>query len=300
MEPTLLATPPKTALFAETLTTRRNFLRLAAGSAVGLVFYAGEISRHELELLEVTIRLPRLPDAFAGMKVVQISDFHFQAYTEAMFLEGIVRKVNALAPDLVLLTGDFVSSNPLPQHTNVKLAYHCAEILSRIDCPLRYAIMGNHDALVGAHAVTDALTTHGIPVLANRSVPLERQGQRIWLAGVEDVLMQRPNLATALPPGLRRNGETTILLVHEPDFADYAMGQQVDLVLSGHTHGGQILFPFLPPLMLPDMGTKYVHGHFRLGDGMQLYVNRGIGAVTLPFRFRCPPEITAITLQPGL
>jgi uncharacterized protein len=300
MEPTLLATPPKTALFAETLTTRRNFLRLAAGSAAGLVFYAGEISRHELELLEVTIRLPRLPDAFAGMKVVQISDFHFQAYTEAMFLEGIVRKVNALAPDLVLLTGDFVSSNPLPQHTNVKLAYHCAEILSRIDCPLRYAIMGNHDALVGAHAVTDALTTHGIPVLANRSVPLERQGQRIWLAGVEDVLMQRPNLATALPPGLRRNGETTILLVHEPDFADYAMGQQVDLVLSGHTHGGQILFPFLPPLMLPDMGTKYVHGHFRPGDGMQLYVNRGIGAVTLPFRFRCPPEITAITLQPGL
>src|SRR5271163_3671168 len=124
MEPTLLATPPKTALFADTLTTRRNFLRLAAGSAAGLLFYAGEISRHELELIDVTIRLPRLPDAFAGMKVVQISDFHFHAYTEAFFLEAIVRKVNALAPDLVLLTGDFVSSNPLPQHTNVKLAYH--------------------------------------------------------------------------------------------------------------------------------------------------------------------------------
>ncbi len=300
MEPTLLATPPRTALSADNLVTRRNFLRLAAGSAAGLVFYAGEVSRHELELIEVTIKLPRLPDAFAGMKVVQISDFHFHAYTEAMFLESIVRKVNALAPDLVLLTGDFISSNPLPQHVNVKLAYHCAEILSRIECPLRYAIMGNHDALVGAHAVTDALTTHGLPVLANRSVPLERQGQRIWLAGVEDVLVQRPDLATALPAGPRRDGETTILLAHEPDFADYAMGQQVDLILSGHTHGGQILFPFLPPLMLPDMGTKYVHGLFRLGDGMQLYVNRGIGAVTLPFRFRCPPEITAITLQPGL
>jgi uncharacterized protein len=300
MEPTLLATPPRTALFADTLITRRNFLRLAAGSAAGLVFYASEISRHELELIEVTIKLPRLPDAFAGMKLVQISDFHFQAFTEALFLEAIVRKVNTLAPDLVLLTGDFVSSNPLSQNTNVKLAYHCAEILSRIECPLRYAIMGNHDVLVGAHAVTDALTTHGIPVLANRSVPLERQGQRIWLAGVEDVLQQRPDVATALPAGTRRAGEPTILLAHEPDFADYAMGRQVDLILSGHTHGGQILFPFLPPLMLPDMGTKYVHGLFRLGDGMQLYVNRGIGAVTLPFRFRCPPEITAITLQPGL
>ncbi len=300
MEPTLLATPPRTALSADSLVTRRNFLRLAAGSAAGLVFYAGEISRHELELVNVTIKLPRLPDAFAGMKVVQISDFHFHAYTEALFLEAIVRKVNALAPDLVLLTGDFVSSNPLPQHTNVKLAYHCAEILSHIECALRYAIMGNHDALVGAHAVTDALTTHGIPVLANRSVPLERQGQRIWLAGVEDVLTQRPDLSAALRAAVRRDGEPTILLVHEPDFADYAMGQQVDLILSGHTHGGQILLPFLPPLMLPDMGTKYVHGLFRLGDGMQLYVNRGIGAVTLPFRFRCPPEITAITLQPGL
>jgi predicted MPP superfamily phosphohydrolase len=300
MEPTLLATPPRTALFADKVVTRRNFLRLAAGSAAGLVFYAGEISRHELELIETTIKLPRLPDAFAGMKVVQISDFHFQAYTEAMFLEGIVRRVNALAPDLVLLTGDFVSSNPLPQHTNIKLAYHCAEILSRIQCPLRYAIMGNHDALVGAHAVTDALTTHGIPVLANSFVPLERQSQRIWLAGVKDVLVQRPDLSTALPAGVKRYGETTILLAHEPDFADYAMGRKVDLVLSGHTHGGQILLPFLPPVMLPDMGTKYVHGHFKLGDGMQLYVNRGIGAVTLPFRFRCPPELTAITLQPGV
>jgi uncharacterized protein len=299
MEPTLLAAPPQTAPFADTLITRRNFLRLAAGSATGLVFYAGEISRHELELIYVTIKLPRLPDAFAGMKVVQISDFHFQEYTEAMFLEAVVRKVNALAPELVVLTGDFVSSKPLPQHIGIKLAYHCAEILGRIECPLRYAIMGNHDALVGARAVTDALRIHGIPVLANRCVPLERQGKRIWLAGVEDVLQQRPDLSTALPAAMSRDGEPTILLAHEPDFADYTVGQQVDLILSGHTHGGQILLPFLPPLMLPDMGTKYVHGLFRLGDGMQLYVNRGIGAVNLPFRFRCPPEITAITLQPG-
>jgi hypothetical protein len=87
-------------------------------------------------------------------------------------------------------------------------------------------------------------------------------------------------------------------LAHEPDFADYVVGHQIDLVLSGHTHGGQIRPPFLPPLFLPDLGRRYIQGLFRLGDGMQLYVNRGIGAVTLPFRFRCPPEITVITLQP--
>src|SRR5580692_6916685 len=108
MEPTLVATPAETASLRDTVLTRRNFLWAAAGSAAGLAFYAGEIARHELEIVYVTIRLPRLPDAFAGMKVVQISDFHFQEYTEATFLEAIVRRVNAQAPDLVLLTGDFI------------------------------------------------------------------------------------------------------------------------------------------------------------------------------------------------
>jgi hypothetical protein len=278
--------------------TRRNFLGLAAGSAAALAFYAGEIARHELEIIYLTIRLHRLPDAFAGMKIVQISDFHFEEYTEAAFLDAIVRKVNAVAPDLVVLSGDFVSSKPLPRHFSVRFGYQCAEHLSRLTCPLRYAILGNHDCLVGSHAITDALHTHGIPVLANRFVPLERNGQRIWLAGLKDVLEDKPDLGTALPAE-RSEHEPVILLAHEPDFADYAVGRRVDLVLSGHTHGGQILLPLLPPLLLPDMGRKYVHGLFQMGDGMQLYVNRGIGAVTLPFRFRCRPEITVITLAQG-
>ena len=110
---------------------------------------------------------------------------------------------------------------------------------------------------------------------------------------------QRPDLDAALPAGRSPDHEPVILLAHEPDFADHAVGAQVDLILSGHTHGGQILLPFLPPLLLPEMGIKYVHGLFQLRDGMQLYVNRGIGAVNLPFRFRCPPEITVITLAQG-
>jgi hypothetical protein len=278
--------------------TRRNFLGLAAGSAAALAFYAGEIARHELEIIYLTIKLRRLPDAFAGMKIVQISDFHFEEYTEAAFLDAIVRKVNAVAPDLVVLSGDFVSNKPLPRHFSVRFGYQCAEHLSRLTCPLRYAILGNHDCLVGSHAITDALHTHGIPVLANSFVPLERNGQRIWLAGIKDVLEEKPDLGAALPAG-RSEREPVILLAHEPDFADYAVGRHVDLVLSGHTHGGQILLPLLPPLLLPDMGRKYVHGLFRMGNGMQLYVNRGIGAVTLPFRFRCRPEITVITLAQG-
>jgi predicted MPP superfamily phosphohydrolase len=297
MEPTLVAPPAKPASLGQAVLTRRTFLRVAVGSAAGLAFYAGEISRHELEVVDLTIRLPRLPDPFAGMKIVQISDFHFEEFTEAAFLERVVRRVNELAPDLVVLTGDFVSTKPLPRRFGARMAYHCAEILGQIACPLRYAVLGNHDALVGAPAVIDALRTNSIPVLANNYVPLERDGRRIWLAGIRDVLEQRPDLNAALPAD--SDSGPVILLAHEPDFADHAVRHRVDLVLSGHTHGGQIRLPFLPPLLLPQMGKKYVHGHFRLNDGLQLYVNRGIGAVNLPFRFRCPPEITVITLAPA-
>jgi uncharacterized protein len=298
-ETTLDAPSAQPASLGKTAFTRRNFLWLAAGSAAGMAFYAGEISRHELEIVYRTITIPRLPDPFAGLKIVQISDFHFHEYTEAAFVEAVVRRVNEVAPDLVVMTGDFVSSKPLPRQFSVRMSYHCAEILSRIECPLRYAILGNHDALVGAPAVTDSLQTHGIPVLTNSSVPLERDGRRLWLAGMQDALEQRPDLLTALPTGRNPGREPLILLAHEPDFADRVLGEQIDLVLSGHTHGGQIRIPFLPPLLLPEMGTKYVEGLFRLRDGTQLYVNRGIGAVNLPFRFRCPPEISVITLQPS-
>ncbi len=111
--------------------------------------------------------------------------------------------------------------------------------------------------------------------------------------------MQRPDLTATLPTTRDAAREPLILMTHEPDFADHAIGRQIDLMLSGHTHGGQILFPFLPPCFFRRWERNMCMGLFKLQDGMQLYVNRGIGAVTLPFRFRCPPEITAITLQPA-
>ena len=252
MEPTLVAAPPKPASLRDTVLTRRNFLWLAAGSAAGLAFYAGEIARHELEIVYLYDHPPRLPDAFAGMKIVQISDFHFQEYTEAAFLEAIVRQVNAVAPDLVVLTGDFVSTKPLPRHFSVKLGYHCAELLSRIKCPLRYAILGNHDSLVSAHAVTDAFTPMAFPCWPTVLCPWSAMASASGSPASRMLWRQRPDLAAALPAGRRPDQEPLILLAHEPDFADYAVGRQVDLVLSGHTHGGQIRLPFLPPLFLPE------------------------------------------------
>jgi predicted MPP superfamily phosphohydrolase len=135
-------------------------------------------------------------------------------------------------------------------------------------------------------------------VLDNQAIPLERDGKRIWLSGLADVLngKPKPDLDKAIPKAARIDDEAVILLGHEPDFApEVAKRNNVDLMLSGHTHGGQVRIPFLPAMMLPIMGREYIEGHFQLGS-MQLYVNRGIGAVTLPFRFNCPPEITVITL----
>src|ERR1700761_1108588 len=132
LAPPPTAPPPR----RETLLTRRNFLRLAGGSAAGLAFYAGEIARHEVQSLSLTVSLPNLPDAFAGMRIAQISDIHFEEYTEATFLQAVVRKVNALHPDMVLLTGDFVSSRPLPHRWDRELSYHCANILKGLECPV--------------------------------------------------------------------------------------------------------------------------------------------------------------------
>jgi predicted MPP superfamily phosphohydrolase len=272
--------------------TRRSFLKISALSAAGLALYSAEVARHELSVEEHTIRLARLPEAFRGMRIVQISDFHYAEYSEAYFLREMVNRVNRLRPDMVVLTGDFVSSGPLPISWARRHAVGCAEILSRIVCPLRYAIMGNHDVIVGNPYVIGPLQEYGIPVLLNQSIPLERGGQRLWLAGLDSADEGESRPDQAIP---RAHGEPMIVLAHEPDILPEIARYKVDLMLAGHTHGGQVRLPFLPPLHLPPLGRKYVEGLFRQGE-TQLYVNRGIGAVGLPFRLNCPPEITVLTL----
>jgi uncharacterized protein len=273
--------------------TRRTFLGLSAATVAGLGLYAGEISRHELSIEQHTLHLDRLPDAFRGMRIVQISDFHYAEFSEAYFLREMVRKVNALRPDMVLLTGDFVSFSPMPLSFARRHAPICAEILSAIECPLRYASLGNHDYVIGPRLVAGSLREHGIPVLINSAVALERGVQRIWLAGLGSACSDAADPAKAIPR--TASGEMIILLAHEPDLLPEVARYNVDLMLSGHTHGGQVRIPFLPPFHLPDYGKNYLEGLFRLGS-TQLYVNRGIGAVGVPFRFRCPPEITVFTL----
>ena len=262
--------------------------------------YSGFWDRHHLELVERTILLRRLPEAFHGLRIAQVSDIHYDEFTEPYFVREMVRRINALHPDIVVLTGDFVTAGLLSRPVSARLSYPCAEILSGIQCPHRFASLGNHDTLVGWPVVVDALKVHGIPTLVDSHLPFERDGSRLWFAGTRSSLEDTPNLDDAVPRRTAAN-EPVILMAHEPDYAlQVAKHGGVDLMLSGHTHGGQVHLPFAgtPRHMLPRGGRRFVQGHFNVGS-MQLYVNRGIGTVTLPIRFLCPPELTLITLQPA-
>jgi len=277
--------------------TRRSFLRGSALAAGGMAFYSGEIARHEISVLSHTIGIRNLPDAFRGFRIVQISDIHFDEYTEPSFLERVLLQVNSLNADMVLLTGDYISFTPLPRSFVLGAMHRCADVLRAIACPLRFAVMGNHDSLLGEGIVSPILAGVGIPMLVDEHLPIERSGQRIWLGGSRDPVTEAPDLNAAIP---ERPDGPVILMCHAPDYADEVLahprGHLVDLMLSGHTHGGQVRFPFLPAFHLPFGGQKYVEGLFRI-DQMQLYVNKGIGAVGVPFRLNCPPEITLLTLQ---
>ncbi|HEY0162059.1 MAG TPA: metallophosphoesterase [Edaphobacter sp.] len=280
------------------LLTRRRFILGSGLAAAGLAFYASEISRHEVDVVHNTVPINNLPGPFHGFRIAQISDIHLDEFTEPLFLQYIVHRINQLAPDLVLVTGDFITRGSLTFIASNHAAHRCGEILSQLKAPHIYSVLGNHDVAVSAPLVIGALRQYRIPVLVNEYVPIERGDSRLWLCGADDAT-RRPDLDLALP----KNPDGPVLLMfHEPDPADtvikHPRGNTVDLMLSGHSHGGQVRVPFYGPLILPPLGAKYVMGNFRL-NGMQLYVNRGLGAVGLPFRFDCPPEITLHTLQPA-
>jgi len=281
----------------KTLLTRRNFLRGSALTAAGLAIYSSEIARHEISILTPTISIRNLPGAFVNFRIVQISDIHFDEYTEAAFVRRVVAHVNSLQPDLVLLTGDFISDNPLPRSFARGALHRCAEVLHGIACPQRFAIMGNHENFLGDQFVRAVLASAGIPMLVNQHIPIERAGQRLWLCGVDDPVSRFPNLNLAIP---ERPDGPVLLMSHGPDYADQVVahprGPLVDLMFAGHSHGGQVRLPIVGALCHSDGGKKYVEGLFHL-DRMQLYVNRGIGTVGVPFRLNCPPEITLFTLH---
>ncbi|MGH9606994.1 MAG: metallophosphoesterase [Terracidiphilus sp.] len=291
--------------FPQPTVTRRGFLRGTMFAGAGLVLYSGEIERHWIDVVRRDAPIPGLPDAFDGMTVAQLSDIHLDDFTEPFFLRDAVHRVNQLNPDVIFLTGDYVTNQFGHRLGTGKFAigaaWQCANIFLGLKCRQIYAILGNHDILVGARQVTTALEDNGIPVLRNSFVPLERSGSRIWLAGLDDPVDGHPRVDLAIPHTIRNiPNEPVILLCHAPDFATQVAadpaGRAVSLMLCGHTHGGQIRLPLIGPIVLPTGGKLFAEGEFHVAN-IQLYVNRGLGTVGIPFRLDCPPEITLHTLR---
>ena len=277
--------------------TRRSFLIGASATGLSLAAYGGTHARHEIEVTERTLKIRELPDAFVGFRFVQISDLHLVEYTEAWFLQRAVDLINQLDPELVLITGDFVSRGPATDRVAWRAAGTAAEILSHLKAPQRYACLGNHDVGVGAGHVINPLADHGIPMLIDSYIPIERGSDYFWLCGSDDAGTRDPDLNLAVPAA---PSAPVILMCHEPDYVDHVIRHPrfpyIYAMLSGHTHGGQVRLPAIGPLILPPMGKKYIEGRFQF-DHMELYVNRGLGTVGLPFRLNCPAEITRFTLQ---
>ena len=284
--------------------TRRKFLYTAGFTAAGSAAAGavGFVGSDRPKIILIDIRLRRLPHEFDGFTIAQLSDFHYEDRFSVVAVRKGIELVNGLRPDLIVLTGDYVTV-PLTEYgrTNArkfaKNSGPCAELLSQLHAPFgKFAVLGNHDGASDPSYVVHALQGHGIPVLMNRCVPLERGKGRIWLAGVDDVLEGRPDLDTALRQVPR--GEVTVLLAHEPDFADQVIFAPVDLQLPGHSHGGQIWIPGIGAPWLPQLARKYPRGLYEIGK-LVLYTNLGIGTIRIPVRLNCPPEVTLITLRPA-
>ena len=267
----------------------------------GVVLGAGTVLEAlDPHLVRLEVPLERLPSAFDGFTIAQLSDFHYDEHFSVIPITKSVDIVNSLSPDLIALTGDFVTVPALSDYLHnekegADLAEPCALALAKLRARHGvFAVLGNHDHDSDPQRVIAALLAQGIPTLRNMSVPVEINNARMWVSGVDDVLTGKPEMEATLKDVPRE--EPVILLAHEPDFADHAATYPIDLQLSGHSHGGQIRFPIIGAPFLPDLAKKYPWGLYHIGP-LTLYTNIGLGTIRIPARLNCPPEITLFTLR---
>jgi predicted MPP superfamily phosphohydrolase len=264
-------------------------LATVAGAGVG--GYALALEPDWMVVERVLVPLPDLPRALDGLTVAHLSDFHWGPYTGQKEVRAAVQQANALAPELIVLTGDYVLYS-------AEYAAPCARELAALRAPLGvFAIPGNHDYWTDIEVVMAHLGATDLSLLRNSSHRLKVGGVHLWLVGVDDVWERQDDLDAALagvPPD-----EPVLLLVHEPDFADEVARarHRVLLQLSGHSHGGQVNLPLLGRPILPWLGRRYPAGLQAVpGSALQVYTNRGIGLIAPPVRFNCRPEVTLLTL----
>jgi len=281
--------------------SRRGFLEQAATAVTAAPFVAGAYGllygRLNLETTAQTIRLPRLPRAFDGFRICQISDIHIGPFMPAAEIRKYVAIANAQQAEMIVLTGDFVTFDPGTQQAVV-------DALSGLRAPFGvWGCLGNHDMWTRVEdSITELFRQVNVRILRGAGVPIVSGGESFHLIGVDFQSAHRfgpspgvPNLLGNIVDLIDRD-RVNILLSHNPDTFPRAASLGIDLSLAGHTHGGQAALEFISPELAPSrLVTPYVAGWFERPGG-QLYVNRGIGTVFVPIRAGAPPEITVYRL----
>lgn len=278
--------------------TRRRLLGAALGTALAAPVagaagygYVREIEPDWVAVERIDLPLPRLHRAFEGYRIIQISDLHMDSWMTPDRLRDVVGRINALAPDLIAITGDFVTHQPIAPHLD-GLVPELRRLAARDGV---FGVLGNHDHWTDPTVVRAALRAAGVTELRNAARAIRRGDATLHLSGVDDHWIG----AADLEPLLDRlpTDAGAILLAHEPDFAERsAPTGRFDLQLSGHSHGGQMNLPIIGAPILPPLGRKYPRGRYQIGAMIQ-YTNRGLGMVRPYGRFNCRPEITLLTLH---
>lgn len=268
---------------------RRDFLSLAGTAAVAFPFVAGGYAalcgRLNLEVTHHKIRISRLPKAFQGFRIVQLSDIHISPFMTAQQIAKYVSITNSLRPELIALTGDFLTWDTSAQAV-------VAHVLGNLTAPFGvWACLGNHESWARAEdSMALHLESNGIRTLRDSAATIAAGGEHLNLIGIE------PSVSGGVPDQLIAADRVNILLSHYPTVFDDAAAQNIDLTLAGHTHGGQVKLDFLSPGLMPAaLNTPYVSGWFEQPGG-QLYVNRGIGTIGVPMRIGVRPEIAILEL----
>lgn len=265
---------------------------LAHGFLVLAVLAAGWARAVEpfwVDWREVEIGVRGLPAPWEGVRIAHVSDTHFGFPPSPGWMGRVLEQVRARRPDLLVHTGDFLSG----QTTGVPPG---AELLTGLDAPLgAFGVLGNHDHFADTQSLLGVLERGRLRLLRNEAVGLEREGTRLWVAGVDDLGTGHDDLEAALREVPA--GEPVVLLSHSPDLVEEASDRAVSLMLSGHTHGGQVCLPLWGPVFcFSRFYKRYAAGLFQVGP-TSLYVNRGLGMALLPLRFLCRPEVTLLTLR---
>ncbi|HEX3560783.1 MAG TPA: metallophosphoesterase [Pyrinomonadaceae bacterium] len=266
---------------------RRTTPLRTIASGLAQIARAAFAEPYQLAVERHAVGLKRLPRELDGLKVVQLSDIHHGPLTSRAQIERAIEVSNSLQPDIVALTGDYISHER-------GYVQPCAEMLGRLRarCSV-YAVLGNHDNWVDAALVTDLFRAEGISVLVNEGLRFEDRGASFWLAGVDDTMVGLEDLPLALAGS--RSDELKLLLAHNPIILRRAARAGVDLVLSGHTHGGQVAWRNERSAS-GRVRRRILRGLARRGE-TQIYVTRGLGTVVLPVRYGCLPEVTLLTLR---